>query len=130
LDEKLEPHEIGRALFHLNQRRGFKSNRKADRASKAGEDGKIATATKLLDAEMQRLGARTLGEFLVKRDDEAGGTAGKRVRMRADSKAYDFYPDRRHVLDEFRAIWDAQKVWHPELLTEEAWRAIFRVIEY
>lgn len=28
LTEKLEPHEIGRALFHLNQRRGFKSNRK------------------------------------------------------------------------------------------------------
>ena len=28
LTEKLAPHEIGRALFHLNQRRGFKSNRK------------------------------------------------------------------------------------------------------
>jgi len=130
LDEKLEPHQIGRALFHLNQRRGFKSNRKAERASKAGEDGKIATATKLLDEEMQRLGARTLGEFLVKRDSEFDGEAGKRVRMRADSKAYDFYPDRRHVLDEFRAIWNAQKVWHPELLTEQAWNDIFRVIEY
>ena len=28
LDEKLEPHELGRALFHLGVRRGFKSNRK------------------------------------------------------------------------------------------------------
>ena len=28
LTEKLERHHIGRALFHLNQRRGFKSNRK------------------------------------------------------------------------------------------------------
>ncbi|MGC4252402.1 MAG: type II CRISPR RNA-guided endonuclease Cas9 [Sphingobium sp.] len=130
LDEKLEPHEVGRALFHLNQRRGFKSNRKAERTSKAGEDGKIATATKLLDEEMRRLDARTLGEFLVRRDNEFDGAAGKRVRMRADSKAYDFYPDRRHVLDEFRAIWNAQKVWHPELLTEQAWNDIFRVIEY
>lgn len=130
LDEKLEPHEIGRALFHLNQRRGFKSNRKAERTSKAGEDGKIATATKLLDEEMRRLGARTLGEFLVKRDKECDGAAGKRVRMRTDSKAYDFYPDRRHVLDEFRAIWEAQKAWHPKLLTGQAWDGIFRVIEY
>ncbi len=31
LDEKLLPYELGRALFHINQRRGFKSNRKADR---------------------------------------------------------------------------------------------------
>ena len=29
LDRPLEPHALGRALFHLDQRRGFKSNRKA-----------------------------------------------------------------------------------------------------
>ena len=28
LIEKLRAHHVGRALFHLNQRRGFKSNRK------------------------------------------------------------------------------------------------------
>ena len=28
--ERLSLHELGRALFHLNQRRGFKSNRKSD----------------------------------------------------------------------------------------------------
>src|SRR3546814_5649437 len=37
LDERLEPYEIGRALFHLNQRRGFKSNRKAERKSRSEE---------------------------------------------------------------------------------------------
>jgi CRISPR-associated endonuclease Csn1 len=31
LHEALPLHHVGRALFHLNQRRGFKSNRKADR---------------------------------------------------------------------------------------------------
>src|SRR5690606_17755075 len=30
LDESLLPYELGRVLFHLNQRRGFKSNRRAD----------------------------------------------------------------------------------------------------
>lgn len=39
LDHALTPHELGRALFQLNQRRGFKSNRRADR--KDGESGKI-----------------------------------------------------------------------------------------
>jgi CRISPR-associated endonuclease Csn1 len=42
LDEKLAAHQIGRTLFHLNQRRGFKSDRKTDRVSNANEDGKIA----------------------------------------------------------------------------------------
>ena len=29
LDEQVHPHEMGRAIFHINQRRGFKSNRKS-----------------------------------------------------------------------------------------------------
>ena len=33
LREKLELHEIGRLLLHLNQRRGFLSNRKTDKAT-------------------------------------------------------------------------------------------------
>lgn len=130
LSERLEPHQIGRALFHLNQRRGFKSNRKTERSAKPGEEGKIATATKLLDEEMQRLGARTFGEFLVMRDGQADGAKGKRVRMRPDSKDYEFYPDRRHILGEFHTIWEAQKAHYPALLTQQAWDDIYRVIEF
>lgn len=131
LSEEISPYQLGRALFHLNQRRGFKSNRKADRKSADEKDaGKIAPATKLLDAEMKRLGAQTLGQFLVMRDQESGGTKGKRVRMRPDADGYDFYPDRRHILDEFRAIWDAQKAYHPALLSDAAWHDIFRIIEF
>ena len=43
LSEALTLPEFGRALFHLNQRRGFKSNRKTDRGD--NEAGKIAHAT-------------------------------------------------------------------------------------
>ena len=39
LTEKLPLVHLGRALFHLNQRRGFKSNRKTDRGD--NESGKI-----------------------------------------------------------------------------------------
>ena len=34
LDERLSAHELGRVLLHLNQRRGFLSNRKKDRGDR------------------------------------------------------------------------------------------------
>jgi len=36
LDKALTPSEFARALFHINQRRGFKSNRKADKSNSEG----------------------------------------------------------------------------------------------
>lgn len=53
LTEKLPPHHVGRALFHLNQRRGFKSNRQ-DR-SKENTSGKVASSIKRLLQQMQLL---------------------------------------------------------------------------
>ena len=126
LDEKLTPHQVGRALFHLNQRRGFKSNRKADRVSKDNEDGKVASGTKALDQAMEDAGARTLGEFLQQRDPNKG--EAKRVRMRPEADGYDFYPDRRHYEHEFDAIWNAQAPHHPDVLTDAARDAIHRII--
>ena len=39
LDEPLQPCELGRALFHLDQRRGFKSNRKTAGADEKEDQG-------------------------------------------------------------------------------------------
>lgn len=121
LDEQLAPYEIGRALFHLNQRRGFKSNRKAERQQKNSEDGKIAIGAQQLDAAMTAAGARTLGEFLAQREV-------KRVRMGGENQAYDFYPQRRHIEAEFEAIWATQAVHHPALLTQDARAALHRIL--
>lgn len=121
LDERLQPYEIGRALFHLNQRRGFKSNRKAERKQKNSEDGKIATGAQQLDTAMAAEGARTLGEFLAGREI-------KRVRMGGDNQSYDFYPQRRHIEAEFEAIWTSQAVHHPKVLTEDARAALHRIL--
>lgn len=121
LDDALTPYEVGRALFHLNQRRGFKSNRKADRARADGEDGKIEGGAKALDAAMLEASARTLGEFL------AGRTA-RRVRMGGENQTYDFYPQRRHVEAEFTAIWIAQAPRHPAVLTEAARERLHRIL--
>ncbi|WP_298398066.1 type II CRISPR RNA-guided endonuclease Cas9 [Sphingobium sp.] len=123
LSEALTPHEVGRALFHLNQRRGFLSNRKAERRSKDNEEGKIATGAMALDRAMAEAGADTLGQFLA-------GRVEKRVRMNSDSQDYDFYPQRRHIDWEFGRIWEEQARHHPAILTEEARAALHRILFY
>ena len=98
LDAALRPHELGRALFHLNQRRGFKSNRKISGDEK--EEGIIRKGISQLDEAMQQAEARTLGEYLYLRRQKRQGT-----RARAGAG---FYADRRHYADEFAKIREAQ----------------------
>ena len=50
LHEKLDPYHIGRALFHINQRRGFKSNRKD--TSEEARSGKVSKSVMALFKEM------------------------------------------------------------------------------
>ncbi len=88
----ITPHELGRALFHLDQRRGFKSNRKTDTA----EDNKLTEKVGELDRRMQASGAATLGEFLHRRR-----LKGKMVRARPEAG---FYPYRALYEAEFAAI--------------------------
>ncbi|OXT02141.1 type II CRISPR RNA-guided endonuclease Cas9 [Notoacmeibacter marinus] len=111
LDTALTPHEIGRAIFHLNQRRGFKSNRKTDRNDP--EQGKIATAINALEAQMIENEARTFGEWLHMRREQG---LSVRARMTADGKGYDFYPSRAALEREFDRIMQTQKRFHPKLL--------------
>lgn len=69
LDEALTPAEFARALFHINQRRGFKSNRKTDR--KDNDSGALKQAILGLRSQLDPQGregkARTVGELLYRR---------------------------------------------------------------
>ncbi|WP_025290702.1 type II CRISPR RNA-guided endonuclease Cas9 [Sphingomonas sanxanigenens] len=136
LDEALSLHEIGRALFHLNQRRGFQSNRKADRG-KDEDAGKIAIGVDRLKDAIAAAGARTFGEFLRQR--RAGATGENqipsvRTRLRAETgegakgSGYDFYPSRALLKDEFDAIWHAQAEHHPKVLTDEAYHRLHEIV--
>ncbi|NIA68492.1 type II CRISPR RNA-guided endonuclease Cas9 [Pelagibius litoralis] len=123
LDAAVPLHHLGRALFHLNQRRGFKSNRRTDGAED-DERGKIRQGVNKLRDAMTAQGARTLGEFLH-RLQQGGGSV--RVRLKPESTdsgktvmAYELYPDRAMVLEEFEALWDAQAPHHPAILTAQA----------
>ena len=138
LDQQLPLSHIGRALFHLNQRRGFKSNRKADHG-KDDEKGKIAVGVNRLHDAMHDAGARTYGEFLHKRRTTAADprlTPSMRTRLRpetgenAKGEGYDFYPDRAVFEEEFAAIWAAQAKHHPAVLTDVLRERLRAIIFY
>lgn len=99
LDERLDEVELGRALYHLGQRRGFKSNRKA-RAKEDEEKGKVYGG--IHDLEDKLSGSRTLGEYFSTIDP-----AEERIRQR--------YTHRSMYESEFDAIWRAQSQYHPAL---------------
>jgi CRISPR-associated endonuclease Csn1 len=117
LDQCLEPYEFGRTLFHLNQRRGFQSNRKADAKDK--ESGVLKEAAKRLAEALTQNGSRTLGEFLHKRLAR-GDHARFRLTGVGTKAVHEFYPTRDLIKQEFEALWTAQVAHHPEILTPEA----------
>ncbi|MGW9330320.1 type II CRISPR RNA-guided endonuclease Cas9 [Bosea sp. NPDC055594] len=137
LDEALPPAHLGRALFHLNQRRGFKSNRKTDRG-RNDDAGMIRIGVARLHEQMAQEEARTLGEFLHKRRAGAADpNAIPHVRTRIVApeaeagkagEIYDFYPDRQTLEEEFAAIWQAQALHHPAALTPERRKQFYEII--
>ncbi len=126
LDVALTPAEFGRALFHINQRRGFKSNRKTDK--KDNDSGALKTAINTLREAMKQENYRSVGEWLHKRDS-VGATVRARFRQEKVTKddgktkinkSYDLYIDRAMISDEFDALWHKQAELNPALFTEAA----------
>ncbi|MDO8442570.1 MAG: type II CRISPR RNA-guided endonuclease Cas9 [Polaromonas sp.] len=127
LDAALTPAEFGRALFHINQRRGFKSNRKTDK--KDNDSSALKTAISKLREALKTENCRTVGEWLHKRD-VAALTVRARYRQnkvikddgktRIDKSSYDLYIDRAMIENEFDALWRKQTELNPALFTEAA----------
>jgi CRISPR-associated endonuclease Csn1 len=125
LEGPLPAHHIGRALFHLNQRRGFQSNRKADK--KDDEKGAIKQAAAHLKQMMDAAKSPTLGAFLWQRHQKREGVRARNTAT-GPKAAYDFYPTRALFKEEFDAIWSAQQPHHAamaESARKEIYDAIF-----
>lgn len=117
LDRELAPYEMGRALYHLARKRGFKSSRK-DRgdSEKEKETGKVKVAIRALRERVVEANCRTVGEYLAKQHAER-----KPVRARRSNDGqYVMYLQRRMVEEEFDQLWAKQQFYHPQLLTDEA----------
>jgi CRISPR-associated endonuclease Csn1 len=103
LAEKLNPYEIGRVLYHLNQRRGFWSNRKSE---KRKEDGVVVKSATALQEQIQQQNCQTIGEYFSKINPHE-----QRIRGH--------YTFRSMYEDEFDKIWEKQSSYHNGLLTED-----------
>jgi len=115
LDEKLQPYELGRALYHLGQRRGFKSNKITDAAEGKKEIGEVSEGITELRKKISEAGARSLGEYFARLDPEED-----RIRSRWTSR--DMFEQ------EFNAIMDAQIGDHPDLLTDSVRQTLHKCI--
>jgi len=119
LDETLNPYELGRAIFHLNQRRGFKSNRKEQIA----EDKKLSETKEnqvLLAKKIIETNSRTLGEFFYKE------RILKELTARAKPDESGLYPTRVMYENEFDEIKKTQ--FQNQKLGEENWQKIREII--
>ena len=110
LNEKLEPFQIGRAIYHLSKRRGFLSNRKT---GTSGEDGKVLGGIKEVREALERNGHRTLAEYLVTLPKKR-----KHFTHRSMSEA------------EYESIWETQRPHENVTLNDELKAQIKNIIFY
>ncbi len=125
---------FGRALYHLAQRRGFLSNRRAD-AKKKETDDERSEMKKHIGRLQQAIDAHvppTLGAYLASLDPfaqhdakDADNPAARRLRGR--------WTSRKMYLDEFERMWNMEemearamgRVPLGEGAREDIWKAIF-----
>lgn len=117
LSRALTPGEFARALFHINQRRGFQSNRKTDKQD--NDSGALKTAIAQLRQTLAESSCQTVGELLWRRLQAGQGTRARNNGLQGKKLAYDFYIDRQMVADEFDALWAKQASLNPALFTEQ-----------
>lgn len=123
LDEKLEPYELGRVLFNLSVRRGFKSNRKDGSQEEQKENSKSEKMSQgdkcnNLENAIRASGYRTLGEFLWENQDKNNGIRFTPNRM-------DYYPTRKLYMDEFQLIRQKQEEFYPNVDWDSIYEQIF-----
>lgn len=122
--EEVSLHQLGRIVWQLHQRRGFKSNRKADNGGKKDDDdsGKIAMGAERLRTLLREEGHSTVGAFMAERQQAVRPEDRDPVRIRLNGQgakaSYEFYPQRAMLEEEFEIIWAKQAERHPELKDE------------
>ncbi len=107
----LDPHFLGRAIYHLAQRRGFWSNRKRT-GKKDEKPGEVKEDIRALRAEM---GDQTLGQHFA-------GLVPFERRIRDRWTARDMYQT------EFKRICQQQATHPPDLLKDEGQRVLYDAI--
>ncbi len=106
VEDIAEKYEIGRALYHIAQRRGFLSNRKE--STKGNENGNVNTGISEIS---KAKGDKTLGQYFYELKQ-----SGEKVRAKYTSR-------KQHYEEEFNKICEVQNI--PEELKTKLYNAIF-----
>lgn len=119
LRQRLEPNELGRALYHLVQRRGFKSNRRetARTPEEDKEKSKVYAGIDELSKSLDETGSQTLGQYFARTNPFE-----KRIRQR--------WTARSMFEAEFEAIWATQATHYPNVLTARLKKEVGRLLFY
>src|SRR5215831_7603937 len=107
LTDRLGPHEFGRALYHLAQRRHFKGRDLEEGEDEAADELEARTCRESTLRSLKANG-QTLGQFLYAK--------GGHERSRG------VHANRSSVLEEFDRLWEAQATHHT-VLRDPAFRA-------
>lgn len=118
---QLTLHELGRALFHLNQRRGFKSNRIAERSGSEDESG-LKKGIRQLE-NILKDSSLTLGQYLFQRLQRRQST-----RLKAEESSEDRWTSRQMVENEFFTIINQQQQYYTDVLTDEVIDRLHEII--
>lgn len=128
LQHRIEPYELGRALYHFAQRRGYLSNRRqqvqessiereTSSSKSVDEGGQVRAAIIELRKQMDGAGCKTLAEYFATLDPT--GTIDQRLRGR--------WTAREMFLEEFGRLMKEQAKHH-KALTEEVQSRLHRAI--
>ncbi|MFN9320830.1 MAG: type II CRISPR RNA-guided endonuclease Cas9, partial [Chitinophagales bacterium] len=104
VQERLSLEELGRVFIHLNQRRGFLSNRKS-----ASEEENTTEYKKRLAQLQEELGSETIGQHLYNELKNAISPIEIVLRERTYLRA--------SYMEEFDRIWECQKKFYPAVFT-------------
>ncbi len=124
----VEKFVLGRALYHICQRRGFKSSRKekidtgdekADAKENKKRSGKVSGDIEALNKEIVDAGCKTLGQYFAKViESQKGSLEKRRIRCRYTGRI-------EHYEVEFAEIMKAQRIDPDSDLFKSLHKAIF-----
>lgn len=131
LNQQLSLQEIGRIFYHLNQKRGYKSNRKANNEEEAKTVASKAQSEEKSTKKLSYTDKINVREEILK---ERGITIGQYFYEQLQTNSYFRIKEniflRKSYEAEFLSIWNNQKNYYPEIFTEQNLRKFFNEIIY
>ena len=112
--KKLSLPEIGRVLYHINQKRGYQHSKSDDSDDKSQRDYVQTINNRFATIKTEK---KTIGQFFVERlaESEVLTDKGKFYTFRIKEQVF----PRKAYVEEFDQIISCQKVYYPDILTDD-----------